>query len=289
MTTDLFIGMDISSFKVDICVLPCELSISIRDFYESDDFKKAHQILPYDISSVDYIASLKPTVVILEPTGKYGQFWIENLRSRNVPVLMVNQSMVKETRKALGGSDSKDDPYDCLVLLQCYFQHYVRQYSRLFWVHERNENITAIRRCLLDIQSIVKKQTQCINTVKQRLKVEHPAKSEINSVRINGNLHPEILPSFWAWVAEWFECRTWKIHQTAVTKYKKEYDSEMERGNGSGITPLTRQYAYQICLWHQSEAMLEMELIELISNPEFKSYLEVMNRFGLGLREKAWI
>jgi transposase len=143
MTTELFIGMDISSFKVDICVLPCELSISIRDFYESEEFKKVHQELPYDITSVDYIASLNPTVVILEPTGKYGQFWIDNLRSRKIPILMVNQSMVKETRKSFGGSDSKDDPYDCLVLLQCYFTHYVRQYSRLFWVTEKNETVIA--------------------------------------------------------------------------------------------------------------------------------------------------
>jgi hypothetical protein len=284
-----FIGLDVSADKIDICWLDGELSIAPRDFYESPNFAQHHEELPYDFSAAQYIQSLNPEVVILEPTGKYGRFWVESFRKLGVRFLLANQTFIKQTRKALGGSSNKNDPFDCLVLLECYFDKFVRRFDRRFWVIERTEAVEKIRHLLLDIDSVTKKSTQLINSAKQRLKVEYPTKSNITSHHLNGKLDPNILPGWWAWVAQWEETETWKLHPPVKKRFENEYNKAMSQGNGSGFSDLTRDYAKQICMWHQSEARLEQELLPLLYSFEFDVAHQVFDQFGFAHRERAWI
>ncbi len=284
-----YIGLDVSSDKVDLCWLNEPTKVSIRDFYESPEFKKHHAELNKSEYSIKYIQSLNPSIIILEPTGTYSRFWTDEFNRLGLKYLLVNQTLVKQTRLALGGSSNKDDPFDSLVMLELYFKYYVERYDRRFWIKDRSETIIQISRLLQEIDSVVKRRTQSINMAKQRLSFEFPAKQSVKSRRENGSLDPDILPSWWAWCCGWTETGTWKLRNNEKTKYQNEYAEAMSRNEGSGLSTLTRECARSICHWHICEAMLERELIPLLNEPEFADYHEVFEEFGFGQRERAWL
>lgn len=285
----MIVGLDVSADKADIVWLSEPLKVPLRDFYEGSDFKLCHAELSKSEHSINFIQSLNPHVCVLEPTGVYSKFWIDNFERLKIPYLLVNQTNVADVRKSFGGSSNKSDPFDALIMCEIYFRHYLERYDRRFWIRDRGEVISQIAKVLNDLGGVTKRQTQAINGAKQRLSYEFPAKATVRSKRDNGSLDADKPPAWWAWLAGIEQTPGWKLRKADKVRYEREYSEAMARHEGSGISELTRQYARAICHWHTSEALLEQELIELLTDENFSPYHRVFDRFGFGHRERGWL
>ncbi|MGI0499936.1 hypothetical protein ACN4EW_24035 [Arthrospira platensis CENA650] len=204
-------------------------------------------------------------------------------------MLKVDQTMIKDTRKSYGGTSNKSDPYDALLMVATYFQHYQIAYDRRYWVRERPPEVAKIEQCLRDIGSFNKRRTQVINQAKSRLVYEFPAKAKVRALKESGKLDPDKLPAWWAWACGWTEQGTWRIPKATKTKFDNEYAKAIAAGEGTGISEVTARLAQQICMWHQSEAMVEQELLSYLNLPEFDCYHRVFDKFGFGCRERGWL
>lgn len=284
------IGLDISRGRADIFVSFQELSVPPRDFYESLNFDLYHFQKPIDSDLISFLVSLNPRIVVLEPTGPYSKFTVAALEEQQIPFLLVNQTMVRATRKAFGGSDNKDDPFDSLLLTVVYYEKWERVFDRRFWVEHRHPIIRKIRQLLLDIKSTVKKSGADRATIKQRLiRGEWIEKAKIISDRPNGSLHPDKLPAFYAWLAQWHFEGEWELAKFLISRWEREFQRAKKRGEATEISDATRSLAQIICLYHQTEARLEQELLELLASPLFAPYHRVFDSFGFGQRERAWL
>jgi transposase len=102
------------------------------------------------LTPADFLSALNPKVVVLEPTGPYSKFAIAALEERGIPFLLVNLTMVRDTRKSFGGSHNKDDPFDSLLSTVIYYEKWQRVFDRRFWVESRHPIVRQIRTLLLD-------------------------------------------------------------------------------------------------------------------------------------------
>ncbi|AMW28135.1 MULTISPECIES: transposase [Oscillatoriales] len=285
----LIVGLDVSSSWCDAVWLEFMPAGALRDFYESPAFAECHRKLEANAKSIQFLVSLEPSVVILEPTRTYSRFWIDCLHREGIPVLKVDQTMIKDTRKSYGGTSNKSDPYDALLMVATYFQHYQIAYDRRYWVRERPPEVAKIEQCLRDIGSFNKPRTQTINQAKSRLVYEFPAKAKVRVKKESGKLDPDKLPAWWGWACGWTSQGSWEIPKGIKTKFDNEYAKAIAAGEGTGISEVTARLAQQICMWHQSEAMVEQELLSYLNLPEFDCYHRVFDKFGFGCRERGWL
>jgi hypothetical protein len=279
------LGIDVSAHRVDTVLIEKFPQIAVRDFYLSPEFEQVHTV--YKVSEVDCLLERlgdSPTVAILEGTGTYSYFWRKHLRKHGVFVLTADQGMVKATRRSLGGTDNKDDPFDALVLCELYRRHYLDVYDRRFWVKELSPTIEKIRRALLDLKTTTRKQTSFINSIKSRLAWEYPARAQVKSQRPNGSLEPGKPPAFWSWLAERGDFLSKSIFSRFENHYLKE--QKCDRAN---ISEMTRQFASAVCDLHEVEAAAELRLSNLLCEPDFDPYHRVVEKFAFGNRERGWI
>lgn len=279
------LGIDVSAHRVDAVLLEKFPQIALRDFYLSPEFEKVHTV--YKVSELDSLLEKlgdSPTVAILEGTGTYSYYWRKHLQKHGVFVLTADQGMTKATRRSLGGTDNKDDPFDALVLCELYRRHYLDIYDRRFWVKELNPKIEQIRRALLDLKTTTRKQTGFVNSIKSRLAWEYPARAEVKSVRQNGSLEPGKPPAFWAWLAGKGDF----LNKSTRSRFDNHYSQE-QKCDRANISEMTRQFAAAVCDLHEVEAGAELRLINLLSESDFDRYHQVFDRFAFGYRERGWI
>ena len=152
------------------------------------------------MAGVSRIQEYNPMMVILEPTGPYSKFLVSQFEEREIPYLLVNQTQVKETRKAFGGTDNKDDRYDALMMVAVFQTQFVDNYNWRYWLEDRPDIIKEMRQILLDINSANKKGTAACNAAKQRLaRGEWIGKAKVQSRRHDGNLDPDMPPAGPGW------------------------------------------------------------------------------------------
>jgi len=279
------LGIDVSAHRVDTVLIEKFPQIALRDFYLSPEFGQVHAV--YKVSEVDCLLERlgdSPTVAILEGTGTYSYFWRKHLRKHGVFVLTADQGMVKATRRSLGGTDNKDDPFDALVLCELYRRHYLDVYDRRFWVKELSPTIEKIRRALLDLKAITRKQTSFINSIKSRLAWEYPARATVKSQRANGSLGVGKPPAFWAWLAE----RGQFLSKSILSRFENHYQKEL-KNDRANISEMTRQLAAVVCELHDTESKVEHRLIDLLYDSDFDRYNQVFDRFAFGYRERGWV
>jgi hypothetical protein len=287
---DVIIGLDISAGRYDAYIQIGRFRGDWRGFYESPVFWQCHFSETISIVGVDRLQEYNPKIIILEPTGPYSKFIVSQFKERNIPYLLVNQTQVKETRKAFGGTDNKDDAYDALLMVAVYQTQFVDNYNWRYWLEDRPEIIKEMRQILLDIQSANKKKTAAINAAKQRFaRGEWIDKAKIDSDRTDGELDPDKPPAFWSWVANWIPTGKWKNRKGDLTRWSNEYAEALKLGSAIGISEETRELAYTICLMHSSEARLEQRLLKLLADPLFIPYHRVFSKFMFGQRSRAWI
>jgi hypothetical protein len=171
------------------------------------------------------------------------------------------------------------------VMRELYRRHYLEIYDRRFWVKDLSPKIQEIRRTLQDLKTTTRKQTSFINTVKERLAGEYPARATVQSQRRNGCLHTRGPPAFWAWLAGCGDFLAIRIQSRFNNHYRKEY----EHGRVQ-ITELTRQ-AFSGDLppalwsnpgWRSGFASCSVTVCSIATTPVFDS-------FNFGYRERGWI
>ena len=158
----MIVGLDISSDRADIVWLESKVEMPLRDFYDSPQFKMCHAELNKSEHSISFIQSLNPDICVLEPTGVYSKFWIDNFERLGIHYLLVNQTNVSDVRKSFGGSSNKNDPFDALIMCEIYFRHYLERFDRRFWIRDRGEAISQIAKVLNELNGVTKRQTQAI-------------------------------------------------------------------------------------------------------------------------------
>ncbi|TAF52301.1 MAG: IS110 family transposase [Oscillatoriales cyanobacterium] len=282
----IVVGLDVSSDRVDAVFLDADNfpKVALRDFYLSPSFGEVHAVYKSnEIGAFLSRISSNKAIAILESTGVYSYFWRDQLQKIGITVLVADQGMVRSVRRALGGTDNKDDKFDALIMCELYRRHYLETYDRRFWVRELDPQIKKIRRSLLEIKSITRKQTACINTLKSRLSSEYPARAKVKSQRHNGFLEIGCPPAFWGWLAN----RCDFLNRQVLSRLDNHFKRAAELG--ANITDLTRQLAASVCDLHDMEASLEHQLIDLLGDSQFAQYHQVFDRFGMGYRERGWI
>ncbi|MBE9164195.1 transposase [Tychonema sp. LEGE 06208] len=279
------IGIDVSAHRVDVVLLENFPQIALRDFYLSPEFEKVHAV--YEVTELDNLlvkVGDSPAVAILEGTGTYSYYWRKHLKKNGIFVLTADQGMVKSTRRSLGGTDNKDDPFDALVMCELYRRHYLDVYDRRFWVKELDPKIEQMRRALLDLKTTTRKQTSFINSIKGRLAWEYPARATVKSQRANGSLDVGKPPAFWAWLAG----RGDFLSKSILSRFNNHYEKE-QKCDRANISEMTRQFASSVCDLHDTEAQIELRLTNLLFDSDFDRYHRVFDRFSFGYRERGWI
>ena len=167
----------------------------------------------------------------------------------------MNQTNVKETRKGLSGTDNKDDAFDAILMCYCYQMFFLQTLERRYWLEERPQKIKDIRQILLDLQATTKKSTAARNSIKPGLaRGEWIGKAKIKSDRKDGQLHPDYLPPFYAWLCGWTEEGEWKLRDRFKRQWDEEYAEALKSGEATGISNGTICLATSVCLFHQEEA-----------------------------------
>ena len=286
----IVLGLDVSAGKVDAYIQKGSFTKSIRDIYESEEFDRNHFSSSINSKLISTIQEINPDCVVLEPTGPYSKYLVAQFEAKNIKYLLVNQTLVKETRKGLSGTDNKDDAFDAILMCYCYQKHFFEIFERRYWLEERPQKIKDIRQILLDLQSTTKKSTAARNTIKQRLaRGEWIGKAKIRSNRLDGRLHPDYLPPFYAWLCGWTEEGEWKLREQFKRRWDEEYAAALKSGEASGISQGTQCYAMNVCLLHQEEARLEQQLLAKLADPIFEPYHKVFQEFGFGCRQRALV
>lgn len=289
LENQIVLGLDVSAGKVDAYIQEKSFTTSVRDLYESAEFDRNHFISPINSGLITRILEINPDCVVLEPTGPYSKYLVAQFEANNIKYLLVNQTLVKETRKGLSGTDNKDDAFDAILMCYCYQMFYIQTFERRYWLEDRPQKIKDIRQILLDIQSTTKKSTAARNSIKQRLaRGEWIGKAKIKSSRKDGQLHPDHLPPFYAWLCGWTEESEWELSKQWQNQWDKEYAKALESGEATGISEGTKCHAMSVCLLHQEEARLEQELLGKLADPIFAPYHKVFKEFGFGCRQRAW-
>jgi hypothetical protein len=208
-----------------------------------------------DVSTkgLSYLLSLKPNVIVLEPTGtNYTKFWVTKLAEHGVKIALVDHKRSRAYRNNLGLPD-KDDEADAIALACYYHEH---QDDPLQFVRIRDSVTSQLRDTALRLKHLNRVQSPLINRLKQDLAWSMP--------EISGSVNAVL---FWRWLAG--RARSAKYDLLAIETC------------GLGVTDNMRaRAAMLIDLWHQKHA-LEARMIELLDHPQFEREREVMKRYYL--------
>jgi transposase len=100
---EMFVGVDVSKDRLDVCVLPQGEAFSVS--------RKPEGLAEL----VDRLGPQTPRLVVVEATGGYETVVAAALGAANLPLVVVNPSQVRHYAQALG-KRAKSDPLDAYVL-----------------------------------------------------------------------------------------------------------------------------------------------------------------------------
>jgi len=142
-TAEIFVGIDVSKSWLDIAVHAQEAAFRTGN----DD--------PGIASLVKRLKKLKPTLIVLEPTGGFEMLVVAELTHAGLPVVAINAKRVRDFARATGQL-AKTDKLDAKVL--AHFAAAVRPVLRNL-KSEEEEKLTALltrRRQILDMLTVEK-------------------------------------------------------------------------------------------------------------------------------------
>lgn len=256
------LGLDICKSSVVACLLT-ERPTEPRQFYYDCKFYR----FKADAAGIKEMLALEADIAVMEPTGiNYMRLWGTHLARAGVELRLVGHKQLKNYREHLGFTD-KDDDTDALALA-CYGFDYINE-SRRF-VQIRDFPITRIRELVLRLAHLNRVQSPIINRARQDLAWQFP---EVALVRSEWSEAADDVPLLWGWLAG--------------ERLSKRYDNLYAKTVGLGITRTVRYHAKRICDLQREERLIELELHELLCDPQFELYRKVFARFGFGERNSA--
>jgi transposase len=102
-TSPVFVGIDISKSRLDVVVMPPEISFSLPN---------QEAALP---KLVARLRQAKPQIILLEATGGYEHLVLAALREAELPARFINPRQVRDFARSLGIL-AKTDKIDARVL-----------------------------------------------------------------------------------------------------------------------------------------------------------------------------
>jgi hypothetical protein len=212
-------------------------------------------------SGLSYLLSLKPDVLVLEPTGvNYIKFWVTKCAEAGVKVALVGHKKSHRYRDNLSLPD-KDDEADALALACYYLEH---QDDPLQFARIRDDLTSKLRDCALRLKHIDRIQSPLINRLQQDLAWALP--------EVTGSVRAVL---FWRWLAG--DARSFKYDLLAIETC------------GLGVTQNMRAMAkILVDLWRQ-QSIVRGETIELLEDPQFDRDRMVMEKYYLPKTAQAII
>jgi hypothetical protein len=251
MITQKVVGADACNGRL-VCIMLDSLPSDeeIGNIYRE---KSAYFDVDVSASGLSYLLSLKPDVIVLEPTGvNYIKFWVIKLAECGIKVVLVDHKKSNRFRDDLSLPD-KDDEADALALACYYLKH---QNNVLRFVRIRDEITSQLRDCALRLKHIDRVQSPLINRLQQDLAWAMPeVKGSVNAVL------------FWRWLAG--------------RARSKKYDYIKIATCGLGINQHMEAMAgLLVDLWQQ-KAIVEREMLALLDCPQFDRDRAVMRQYYL--------
>lgn len=236
---------------------------------------------------VEWLKTNQIKVCLMEPTGVYSRLWAKILEGEGIEIKFVGHLQLKRYRqgKNLPGH-GKNDAVDSLALASYYFDPEFRMTDGSLnpknFLRNRTELIGEIRERVLQLEHLSRLKSPGINYLRQRLSWEFPERA-LTAVYTSSK--STWLPSLIGWLAE----RKEEISKITVTRYGKAWAGSIANNYGVEISDFTRFEANILCEIEIQERIIEAEIKELLSLPDFDNYIKVFTSLRLGVRTQAVI
>ena len=251
MITQKVIGADACKGRL-VCISLDSLPSRAR---VGEIYRDKSEYFDVDVSAagLSYLLSLKPDVLVLEPTGvNYIKFWTAKCAEAGVKIALVGHKESNRYRDNLKLPD-KDDEADALTLACYYLEHHD---DPIQFVRIRDSVTSQLRDAALRLKHIDRVQSPLINRLKQDLAWAMP--------EVGGSIYAVL---FWRWLAGYAK--------------SAKYDRLAIETCGLGITQNMQAMAKLLVdLWQQKK-VVESEMLALLNNPQFDRDRAVMKRYYL--------
>jgi len=268
------IGLDVGRGSAVLCCLekfPDNILLHYRKLRNEKKFYRAS----CNKAGIDLLLSLKPTGIVLEPTGHwYSQFWVIVASQHNISIYWVGHNDLDSKRKGHGFANKRDEE-DALCLAALYFDDQfidIRGQKR-FLKLTHSHLITKIRELFNEKEQLQKLRTNLVSVLRQRLSYEYP-EAACHSMTISPT---KGYSPFIYWLATLQKC----------PRYDNKYAQSVAHELNINISHYTRAHALMI---HELELRFTdtVEQIEAaIHLPQFDSYHRVFDRFLFGTTVRA--
>ena len=141
MSSDVFVGIDVSKARLDCAVLVDEAVTQSKSF--SNESAGHEQLLRWLQDE-----SCQPSLIVVEATGGYESAMVATLATANLPITVVNPRQVRDFAKATGVL-AKTDAVDARILAQ--FGRAVRPQVRV----PKSEELTLLEALLTRRRQLV--------------------------------------------------------------------------------------------------------------------------------------
>jgi transposase len=160
---NLFVGIDVSKLRLDVCRLPDRQSLAF------DNDRLGIQSL------VAWLAEAPPTLIVLEATGGLERLLVAELATAGLPVVVVNPRHVRQFAGALGKL-AKTDRIDAEILAR--FAEAVRPQIRPLPDEKQRElaDLIARRRQLVELHTAESNRLHQAATTKVKRSIERTLK-----------------------------------------------------------------------------------------------------------------
>jgi hypothetical protein len=254
----LIIGLDVCKLSVVACAISQRPS-EPRQFY----YRAKFHTFEANTLGVKALLALKPDLAVFEPTGtNYSKLWGTHLARNGIEVRLVGHTQLRHYRQSTLELPDKDDQADALALA-CYCFDFMDNERK--FVQIREPKAVKIRELTLRLAHLNRCQSPIINRLRQDLAWQFPelAKKQFNSRDATAT--------------------TW-LNWLAGSKQSPKHDLLYQSSIGLGLTSTVKLHAQRLINIHQEESVIESDLVTLLGDPCFISYLRVFKRFGFGDR-----
>jgi transposase len=100
---EVFVGVDVSKDRLDVCVLPSEEAFAVARDSEGVE------------ALAERLQALGPTLVVMEATGGFETILAAGLASAGLPLVVINPRQIRAFAQAVG-LKAKTDPLDAFVI-----------------------------------------------------------------------------------------------------------------------------------------------------------------------------
>ena len=269
------IGLDVGRGSAVLCCLD-EFPMNIQQTYKLLVRNHSFVKICCNKAGVDKLLSIKPTAIVLEPTGHwYSHFWATVAVKYDFLVHWISHTDLDKLRGSYGFTNKRDSE-DALCLAASYFDpRFIDERGQkryLSFYYDGDRVLTALRERFLEKEQLQKLRSALIVQLRQRLAYEYP---EAASSKLAISNHQGFTP-----LVGWLSGR----HRSTriINKYAQSVVHEL----GISISPYTRNHSSAIVDVESRIVSLKHGLRTVLEFEEYQPYFSVFDRFGFGLDNK---